>query len=102
MLENGDRIEVAPALNLERTQSLLSNYSHGESRRKVGALGVALLTFFNVSGGPWGSEPIVSSAGPFFGFIVFGATILCWSLPFCLVTAELSSALPNNGGYGTF
>lgn len=70
-----------------------------EHPRTVGAFGLALLTFFNVSGGPWGSEPVVSMAGPYYGFICLFGAALCWGLPLCLVTSELSSALPNNGGY---
>jgi len=67
--------------------------------RKVGAWGLALLTFFNVSGGPWGGEPIISSAGPLPGFLCILFMAVFWGLPMSLVTSEMSSALPNNGGY---
>jgi hypothetical protein len=70
-----------------------------EHPRTVGAWGLGLLTFFNVSGGPFGSEPIVSSAGPFPGFCMLFAMALMWGLPLSLVTSEMSAALPNNGGY---
>lgn len=67
--------------------------------RKVGWWGIAVLTFFNVSGGPWGSEPIVSSAGPLPGWICLMVMAVFWGLPLCWVTAEMSAALPSNGGY---
>lgn len=70
-----------------------------ESRRKIGTWGVVLLTFFNVSGGPWGSEKIVSTAGPLPGFICLLTMVVLWALPMTLLSAELSAAMPSNGGY---
>jgi amino acid transporter len=90
-------------LKHSRTPSQLSHQSHRSgaagSGKHVGAWGLALLTFFNVSGGPWGSEPIVSACGPLPGFIMLLTMALLWGLPISLVTSELSSALPGNGGY---
>lgn len=79
----------------------MSNCSpkHEHYERKVGAWGLALLTFFNVSGGCFGSEPVVSSAGPLPGMICLVCMALFWGLPICLVTSEMSAALPSNGGY---
>jgi len=98
-----------------RSASQMSGRSHGSQphrrgtpplaempaagTRSVGAMGLALLTFFNVSGGPWGSEPIVSACGPYPGFISLFVMAFLWGLPLCLITSELSSALPSNGGY---
>ena len=85
-----------------QTSSNGSNSSLGSPKafkKTVGTWGIALLTFFSVSGGPWGSEEIVSIAGPFPGFCMIAFIALFWSLPMCLITSELSSMLPHNGGY---
>lgn len=50
-------------------------------------------------GGPWGSEGIVSTAGPLPGFIGILVIALFWGFPLALVTAELSSVYPDDGGY---
>lgn len=62
-------------------------------------LPLIFLIFFEVSGGPYGSEPAVRAAGPLlsiFGFLLFP---FIWSVPESLLTAELSTALPGNGGF---
>lgn len=53
---------------------------------------LAVLVFYNVSGGPFGIEPSIRAAGNFYailGFIVFP---FIWALPEALVTAELGAA----------
>jgi len=76
-------------------------YSRQSSRvckRQLTVLSVVAMVFFNVSGGPWGSEPMFKD-GPFWGILAIIAITLCWGLPQVLITAELSSAFPLNGGY---
>lgn len=62
-------------------------------------MGVALITYFNVCGGPWGIEEVVSDVGPLPGIIGLAIFPLLWALPVALVTAELASAYPDDGGY---
>ncbi|KAL7544779.1 hypothetical protein ACHAWF_008140, partial [Thalassiosira exigua] len=53
---------------------------------------LAVLVFYNVSGGPFGIEPSIRAGGNFYailGFIIFP---LIWSVPEALVTAELGAA----------
>ena len=70
------------------------------SRKKdLGFSAVLALIFFNVSGGPLGSEQIVSYGGPVLGLSSLLAFALVYSLPQALITAELSTAFPRNGGY---
>jgi amino acid transporter len=67
-------------------------------RQKLTALSLAIIVFYKVSGGPFGCEPTIRAAGPFYsllGFIIFP---LLWSLPEALVTAELGSAFPEPSG----
>lgn len=59
---------------------------------------VAVL-FFTVSGGPYGIEPAVSSMGPGLCLLLFILTPIIWSVPIALMVAELSAAMPVEGGY---
>ncbi len=54
--------------------------------------------FFLASGGPYGVELLVPLAGP--GLAVFSklAMALLWGVPSALITAELVSAMPQEGG----
>lgn len=68
-------------------------------RRDLGLAPLAAIIFFNVSGGPYGIEDTVSSFGPGLALLLLLLTPLVWSLPVALFVAELSSALPDEGGY---
>jgi amino acid transporter len=57
------------------------------------------VTFFMVSGGSYGTEEIVRDAGYGLGILVLALTPIFWSLPTAMMTAELSAALPCEGGY---
>ncbi|XP_062213407.1 probable polyamine transporter At3g13620 [Phragmites australis] len=68
-------------------------------RSKLTLLPLVFLIYFEVAGGPYGSERAVRAAGPLFtllGFLVFP---FAWGVPESLVTAELAAALPGNGGF---
>ena len=69
------------------------------SRRTLSAPLLAALYYFSVSGGPIGSESIVSMLGPFVGLTCLLLYPLVYSLPVSLTTAELSSAYSKSGGY---
>ncbi|KAJ3673395.1 hypothetical protein LUZ60_006769 [Juncus effusus] len=66
---------------------------------KLTLVPLIFIIFFEVAGGPYGAEPAVSSAGPLFALIGFLVFPFIWSMPESLVTAELASALPGNGGF---
>ncbi|KAL2612963.1 hypothetical protein R1flu_024655 [Riccia fluitans] len=77
-----------------------SGHSHGHGgRAKLPMLPLIALIFYEVSGGPFGVEDSVKAGGPLLtllGFIIFP---LLWSVPEALVTAELATAFPVDGGY---
>jgi len=54
--------------------------------------------YFCVSGGPHGLEPLMQS-GAGLGLLLILITPILWALPAALMTAELSSAIPAEGGY---
>ncbi|XP_027919096.1 probable polyamine transporter At3g13620 [Vigna unguiculata] len=67
--------------------------------KKLALLPLVFLIYFEVAGGPYGEEPAVGAAGPLiaiFGFVVFP---FIWSIPEALLTAELATTFPGNGGF---
>ena len=70
--------------------------------RKLGALAVAIISFGSVAGGPYGIEAAVGAAGALPTLLGCALIALMWSAPQALVTAELATAFPSNGGYITW
>jgi amino acid transporter len=68
-------------------------------RRRIGVWPLAATIFFIVCGGPYTTEQVVGKSGPICGLLMLCILPLVWSLPVGLLTAELSSKLPDEGGY---
>ena len=68
-------------------------------RRQLGLLSLVMVTFFIVSGGPFGLEELVSASGPGLALLLLVVTPLIWAVPTALAVAELSSMMPVEGGY---
>ncbi|KAM0950022.1 putative amino acid/polyamine transporter I [Dioscorea sansibarensis] len=66
---------------------------------KLSLLPLIFLIYFEVSGGPFGAEPAVRAAGPLLALLGFLIFPFIWSVPEALITAELATAIPGNGGY---
>ena len=60
---------------------------------------LALATFCLVSGGPHGLESVLGESGVSLGILLILITPFIWALPISLMTAELSSAIPEEGGF---
>jgi amino acid transporter len=90
----------APQSEIRReTNELLHGLAARKHRTKLQILPLVALIFYEVSGGPFGVEDAVKAGGPLLallGFIIFP---FIWSVPEALVTAELATAFPENGGY---
>jgi amino acid transporter len=67
--------------------------------RRLRLLPLVAATFFMVSGGPYGLEDLVQKAGYARALLVLAILPFIWSLPTALMVGELSSALPEEGGY---
>ncbi|CAK9327917.1 unnamed protein product [Citrullus colocynthis] len=67
--------------------------------KKLSLIPLIFLIYFEVAGGPYGEEPAVQAAGPFLAIIGFIVFPFVWSVPEALITAELSTAFPGNGGF---
>ena len=71
-------------------------------RKKVAKLTLWPLvaaTFFMVSGGTYGTEEIIHGAGYGHGILILLFLPVLWCLPTAFMIGELSSALPQEGGY---
>ena len=67
-------------------------------QKRVGICSLVVIGFFWVSGGIYGNEELVSAAPP---LVVVAFTVLMpllFSLPSALMTAELATAFPSDGG----
>lgn len=67
--------------------------------KKLTLIPLIFLIYFEVAGGPYGEEPAVKAAGPLLAIIGFLVFPFIWSVPEALITAELSTAFPGNGGF---
>lgn len=78
--------------------------------KSLGIFRLAAILFFMGYGGSYGVEGAISKGPPHYVLMSFMFAPFVWALPEALVTAELSSALPNVGGnilwakkaFGTF
>ena len=68
-------------------------------RRTLTALPLAAATYFMVAGGPYGLEELVQKTGYRTAIAILLFVPIVWSLPTALMVAELSSSLPEEGGY---
>ena len=65
---------------------------------KLGVLSLAILVFYNVSGGPFGIETSVRAGGNLFALLGFLVLPLVWSVPEACMTAELGTMFPEASG----
>ncbi|KNA22680.1 hypothetical protein SOVF_031980 [Spinacia oleracea] len=71
----------------------------GGSHKKLTLIPLVFLIYFEVAGGPYGEEPAVQAAGPLLALLGFLIFPFIWSVPEALITAELSTAYPGDGGF---
>ena len=69
------------------------------ARSKISLLPLIAATYFMVSGGPYGLEDVVQMAGYGGALAILLITPLLWSAPAALMVSELSSAIPEEGGF---
>lgn len=81
---------------------ITSNTGHIPVRviaRRLTLLPLVMIMFFTVSGGAYGLEDLVGYSGPGMALLLILLTPIIWSLPTALMVAELSTAMPVQGGY---
>jgi amino acid transporter len=67
--------------------------------RKAGLFYFVWVMFSYCTGGPFGLEDMVSTSGPGLTLIYLLVIPLFWSIPVSLVSAELTTAMPVEGGF---
>ncbi|CAI0409910.1 unnamed protein product [Linum tenue] len=70
-----------------------------KKQQQLTLLPLIFIIYFQVAGGPYGEEPAVQAAGPLYAILGFLIFPFVWSVPEALITAELSTAYPGNGGF---
>jgi amino acid transporter len=94
------RIEVAVLTILsERPATTIEGPIRVQGARKITLPQLVAATYLMVAGGPYGLEEIVGRAGFAGAIVILLLTPLLWSVPTALMVSELSSALPEAGGY---
>lgn len=76
----------------------MTNVASVGGRKKLGLLPLVMTIFFCVSGGPHGLEPIVQS-GHGMAIVLILVVPFIWAIPIALMSAELGSMMPEEGGY---
>lgn len=66
--------------------------------RKVGVLSMVCIAFFWVSGGIYGNEELMGAGPGLYVLMLLVLTPLFFSLPIALITAELATVYPIDGG----
>ncbi|HXG51512.1 MAG TPA: APC family permease [candidate division Zixibacteria bacterium] len=85
--------------HLPATVNAADDFPQAQPRRELGPGSLVALTFFCVAGGAFGLEDGVGAGGPMVLLLALLLLPWVWSYPTALMTAELSSAMPENGGY---
>ncbi|KAM0934463.1 putative amino acid/polyamine transporter I [Dioscorea sansibarensis] len=80
-------------------QGLVEESPRISNSQKVSIIPLIFLIFYEVSGGPFGIEDSVNAAGPLLAIVGFLVFPFIWSIPEALITAELGTMFPENGGY---
>ncbi|MBU4213805.1 MAG: APC family permease, partial [Actinobacteria bacterium] len=69
------------------------------ARQQLRTLPLVAILFFSVSGGPYGLEEAIGSSGVGMALVLLLVVPLVFAVPCALMSAELGSALPVEGGY---
>ena len=81
------------------TSRASKNRSTSGAARKLTLAGMIAATYFMVAGGPYGLEDVVQKTGYTATLFILILTPLLWSVPTAWMVSELSTALPEDGGF---
>ena len=68
-------------------------------KQQINLLALACIIFSTTCGGAYGLEALIGAVGPGWAIVFILVTPLAWSLPTALMVAELTSLMPEEGGY---
>ncbi|MED6138506.1 hypothetical protein PIB30_074826 [Stylosanthes scabra] len=83
----------------EQLPSVSTSRNTAKIPKKLTLVPLIFLIYFEVAGGPYGEETAVQAAGPLIALLGFLIFPFIWCAPEALITAELSTAYPGNGGF---
>jgi amino acid transporter len=78
---------------------LNSSNGNASSLRKAGLFYLVFVMFSYTTGGPFGLEDMVTTSGPGMTLIYLLVLPFFWCIPVSLVSAELTTAMPVEGGF---
>jgi amino acid transporter len=73
-----------------------------EANRTMTLGQLIMFTFLAAAAGPYGSEPIVANGGPLLAILGFLIVPWLFSFPLSMISAELATAMPEDGGIVRF
>jgi amino acid transporter len=73
--------------------------SAGGARRRAGLFSLFFIMFAYTTGGPYGLESGVTTSGPGLTLLYILVVPFFWAIPMALVAAELTTAMPVEGGF---
>ena len=94
-----DRRRLDALLKPQPISSFTDHTFPAPPRRALNCSGLIAVTFFCVAGGAFGLEDAVGAGGPLIVLLAILILPWLWSFPTALMTAELSTAMPEDGGY---
>lgn len=92
---------TAPALGAPSGLSApsgASSHERPESKRTLGVFSLLVIAFFWVSGGIFGNEAVLKAAPAAYVFAGLLLAPLIYAIPISLITAELATSMPRDGG----
>jgi amino acid transporter len=78
---------------------LTSSNGNASTLRKAGLFYLVFVMFSYTTGGPFGLEDMVTTSGPGMTLIYLLVLPFFWCIPVSLVSAELTTAMPVEGGF---
>jgi len=81
------------------TTDILETHNHASALRKAGLFYLVFVMFSYTTGGPFGLEDMVTTSGPGMTLIYLLVLPFFWCIPVSLVSAELTTAMPVEGGF---
>jgi amino acid transporter len=92
--KTGAQSELQPTIQLSLTTQTKST-----ALRKAGLFYLVFVMFSYTTGGPFGLEDMVTTSGPGMTLIYLLVLPFFWCIPVSLVSAELTTAMPVEGGF---
>ena len=77
----------------------MTTQSKSPGLRKAGLFYLVFVMFSYTTGGPFGLEDMVTTSGPGITLVYLLVLPLLWCIPVSLVSAELTTAMPVEGGF---